>query len=105
MSARRELAYAFVQDVPASWETYGLVAAALGGESSDGLILHAAGPTEEGFRIISVWESEEDWCRFRDERLRPALEQVVGRSAVEPTFRELRVEHLVDGLRTLSSAG
>jgi heme-degrading monooxygenase HmoA len=32
-----------------------------------------AGPTADGWRIVSLWDSEADFERFRDERLAPAL--------------------------------
>ena len=36
----------------------------------DGMIIHTAGSDEEGgvFRILEVWESQEDAARFRRER-------------------------------------
>jgi hypothetical protein len=55
--------YALVGDVPASWERYtGLVR--LLRVTPRGLLLHVAGPTDEGFRIIEVWESEDAWRHF-----------------------------------------
>jgi hypothetical protein len=54
-----------VQDVPASWTTY-LLGAQGEERRPDGLLLHAAGPTDEGFRVIDVWESRAAWERFRD---------------------------------------
>jgi hypothetical protein len=41
-----------------------------------GLILHAAGPTETGWRVVDIWDSEEDLNRFRQERLMPATQKV-----------------------------
>ena len=38
-----------------------------------------AGPTADGWRIVSLWDSEADFERFRDERLVPALKDL-GRS-------------------------
>jgi hypothetical protein len=84
--------YAFVQDIAASWEQYQRFAAALEGPAPHGLILHAAGPTDEGFRIIGVWEDEDAWLRFRDERLNPGAEAV---AHIAPTFRGLRLAHIV----------
>ena len=85
--------YVFVQDVAASWEHYARFAEALA-EPPSGLILHAAGPTDEGFRIIDVWESEEAWRRFADGLERPNAQRfvrelqptnlVLGRVAVRP---------------------
>ena len=63
------MSYAFVQDVASSWEQYEYYAAALVDPAPTGLILHVAGPTDEGFRIIDVWESEEAWQDFQALRL------------------------------------
>jgi hypothetical protein len=60
--------YAFVQDIPASWEHYERLAAAIGDPVPAGLILHVAGPTDEGFRTIEVWETRDAWERFERER-------------------------------------
>ena len=38
--------------------------------------IRMAGPVAEGWRIVSLWDSEADWERFRDERLVPALKGV-----------------------------
>lgn len=65
------MAYAVVQDVPASWERYAAIAAAFAGEAPTGLVVHVAGRTDEGFRTIGIWESEAAWLRFLAERLEP----------------------------------
>ena len=36
-----------------------------------GVIARFAGPTERGWRVISVWESEEAFRTFQRERMRP----------------------------------
>jgi hypothetical protein len=88
------MSYAFVQDVAASWEQYGRYAAAVASRP-DGLVLHVAGPTDEGFRIIAVWESEADWERFRAElQLEPPPD---GSPAPPATFRALEPLHVVHG--------
>jgi hypothetical protein len=89
--------YAFVEDIAASWEQYDRFAAAFDGPLPEGLLLHAAGPTDEGFRIIGVWESEAAWDRFRLERLGGPDGDVVGE--MRPTVRVLRPAHLVHGVR------
>jgi hypothetical protein len=91
--------YAFVQDVASSWEHYEHFAAALVEPAPAGLILHVAGPTEEGFRIIGVWESEEAWRDFQARRLAPAIAALGGPSRPEPTFRDLHPSHVVVGDR------
>jgi hypothetical protein len=41
----------------------------------EGLIFHAAGQSERGFRVVDVWESEEAVRRF-GETLQPVLAEV-----------------------------
>jgi len=65
--------YAVVRDVPASWQHYPLVAAAIADPVPAELILHLAGPTDEGFRTIDVWETREAWQRWCDDRPADAL--------------------------------
>ncbi len=72
------MAIAVVIDAPGqSQEGYDAIAALVDfeREPAAGLILHAAGPIEGGWRVIDVWESEQDADRFVQDRLRPALEQ------------------------------
>ena len=38
--------------------------------------IRMAGPMPGGWRIVTLWDSEADWERFRDERLTPALADV-----------------------------
>ncbi len=80
---------AVVEDVAASWERYKRVAAGLEGTQPDEPILHAAGRTNEGFRIVEIWESEEARRRFAG---------VVGDDAPH-TMRALQPEHVVYGGR------
>jgi hypothetical protein len=86
------MSYVIVEDVAASWEQYAHVAAALAGPAPAGLIVHAAGPTDEGFRVVALWESEEAWLRFAggggSANASPAPPHVV---------RALRPEHVVYG--------
>jgi hypothetical protein len=91
--------YAFVQDVAASWEQYRRVTEALIDPAPEGLVLHVAGPTDEGFRIIAVWESREAWQRFQTEALQPAVAALGGPARPEPTFRDVRAAHVVVGGR------
>jgi hypothetical protein len=43
------------------------------GSVSPGIVAHIAGPTETGWRVIDVWESEEAFRRFSEEMLLPAF--------------------------------
>jgi hypothetical protein len=91
------VAYAFVQDIASTWEQYDRFTASLVEPVPIGLILHVAGPTDEGFRIINVWESEEAWQRFQTERLAPAIAALGGPARPEPSFRDLHPSHVVLG--------
>ena len=86
------MTYAFVNDIAASWEDYQRFAEAMEGPFPDGLLLHVACSTDEGFRIIAVWESEAAWDRFCADRLAGDPGTV---AHVPPVFRALRPEHLV----------
>ena len=41
-----------------------------------GFRIRMAGPMVGGWRIVTLWDSEADWVRFRDERLTPALADI-----------------------------
>lgn len=41
----------------------------------EGLLVHTAGQSDSGFRVVDVWESEES-CRRFGERLGPILQEV-----------------------------
>jgi hypothetical protein len=60
-----------------------------------GLILHTAGHAENGsWRIFDVWESQEALDKFNEERLGPALQEVIGdRAQVTPPVREIYELH------------
>jgi hypothetical protein len=55
--------YAVVQDIPASWADYEALAG-IAEPAPDGLVLHVAGPTDEGFRTIELWATREACERF-----------------------------------------
>lgn len=90
------MAVAFVQEFDIvsgdrSTTNYDAVASRLEGESPNGLIVHTAGFDEEKgvFRILDVWESEEDAQRFIDERLMPIVNELLaGRDDAPPPSRQ-----------------
>jgi hypothetical protein len=87
------MTYAVIRDVPATWEHYAAFGEALADVVPAGLVLHLAGPTDEGFRLIDVWESREDWQRFQ-----ARAEELVGISMHAPaTLRELDAVETVLG--------
>lgn len=89
VAAARPVPYALILDLPAGSEHYERLSAAFANAVPEGLLLHAAGPTMEGFRTIDVWESEEAWRRFRRERLNLRFDDV------PRLVRELHVQELI----------
>lgn len=65
-----------------SIEKYDAIREELGWEGEEGkpqgLLAHAAGPTENGFCVAEWWDSEADWDAFFSSRLQPAFEKVGG---------------------------
>lgn len=41
-----------------------------------GQTYHAAGPTDDGFVVVALWDSEASWVQFRDGTLLPGLAKV-----------------------------
>jgi hypothetical protein len=58
-----------------------------------GLIMHSAGPVENGWYIYDVWESREDFRRFMDGPLGDAVGEIFGDQppppGSEPQFFEI----------------
>jgi hypothetical protein len=52
----------------------------------DGLLLHTAGPKPDGWRVFDVWRSQDDFTRFVDERLKPAVAQAGIQGQPQPQF-------------------
>ena len=66
-----------------------------GGNLPDGCELHIAGPYENGWRVITVWDSEEAFQQFRDEKLIPALQEVGGEDRIAPNVTANPVHNLI----------
>jgi hypothetical protein len=80
------MAIAMMVDNPeGSQELYDKVRERLGLEKPAGGVFHVAGPSPNGgWRVIEVWESEEEAKRFLNERLLPAFEAVGGPALPTP---------------------
>ena len=83
------MTYAYVQDIASSWDHYERVTTSLVESPPVGLIAHVAGPTDDGVRIIEIWDTEDAWERFRDERQAAAIAAIEPSARPEPTFRAL----------------
>ena len=42
---------------------------------AEGILFHAAGPTDDGWRVVDVWESEKAFGKF-GEKIVPILQEV-----------------------------
>jgi hypothetical protein len=68
------MTYSFIQDVPIDAAFYARITEGLGAELPPGLIAHLAIERPEGgLRYIDVWDSEDDWERFAEQRLHPVV--------------------------------
>jgi hypothetical protein len=66
-----------------------------GGRLPEGCQLHIAGPIENGWRVITVWESEERFQQFRDEKLIPALREADEGGRIAPNISAQPVHNLI----------
>ena len=63
------------------------------GQLPDGCELHIAGPVEDGWRVITVWQTREAFDRFRDEKLLPAFRELGGEQGGAPVEPEVQQVH------------
>jgi hypothetical protein len=60
-----------------------------------GLILHSAGPIDEGWGVLDFWESREAYDRFVASRLMPGMQEVGDRGLPgPPDVHEFPVHHI-----------
>jgi hypothetical protein len=64
-----------------------------GGQLPEGCHVHIAGPVEQGWRVITVWDSEDAFRRFREEALLPAIREVAGEAGSPPPEPEVSPVH------------
>jgi hypothetical protein len=60
-----------------------------------GQVYHAAGPTDGGWLVVAVWDSQKSFDQFVSESLMPALEKVKGGFAGPPQQRTTEVANLL----------
>lgn len=94
--------YALEYEVPADAAFYNRVKEGVGEERPHGLLAHIVTETPRGLRHLGVWDTKQDWDRFREERVEPALEKAlaeVGRPGrpPQPPTQELRVVDVILG--------
>jgi hypothetical protein len=61
----------------------------------EGLILHSAGPIDEGWGVLDFWESRSAFDNFVSGRLGPALQELGDRGmSGPPDIHEFPVHHI-----------
>jgi hypothetical protein len=55
-----------------------------GGQLPDGCQVHVAGPVDNGWRVITVWDSEEQFQQFRNDKLVPAMRETGAEDRIAP---------------------
>lgn len=81
-----------IYDVPgATLEQYDEVDQKVGSDRPEGAHLHVAGMTDDGLKVIEVWDSEEHIDRFMEEGLGEALEEA---QVPEPNVTQFEVHKL-----------
>ncbi len=61
----------------------------------EGCRLHIAGPMDGGWRVITVWDSEEQFQQFRNEKLIPTIQEVGREDVLAPKIEAKPVHKLV----------
>jgi hypothetical protein len=84
----------------ARWDDYERVGQAMdAGGTPDGLIYHAAGEQDDGrWQAVSIWESEDDYNRFLEERVLPAVRATLGDEMAEagpPPSESFEAKHVI----------
>ena len=57
-----------------------------GGQLPEGCQLQIAGPIDKGWRVITVWDSEDQFQQFRNDKLIPALKDAGDEQRVAPSI-------------------
>ena len=69
-----------------------------GRDLPDGQIFHAAGPSDGGWTIVAVHESQDSWERFRDNVLMPQMQAgIPGGFESPPQERAIAIENVQQG--------
>ena len=66
-------------------------------QSPDGLILHTAGKSDQGWYVYDVWDSKAHFQRFLEEQLGPAIEKTGAGDGARPEPQFFPIETLVKG--------
>jgi hypothetical protein len=88
------MTYACSYEVPATEEMYREVRRLIGDDQPDGLVVHVVVRSDVGLRHLEVWDSEASWTRFHDDRVEPAVHEVLKAAGFTEMPPDPRVERL-----------
>ncbi len=95
------MVYSLIVDVPTPIDVYDAVhAEAIRHDPGgiEGLLLHLGRATPEGFQVLEVWESKDDYLRNNREVIAPIVERLSAGQATEapdPSVTEIDLHGLV----------
>ena len=91
------MAVVIQMDIEATVAQYDEVNEKIDPESNppEGLILHTGSVTDSGIHVVDVWESEQHFNDFREQRLGPAIGEVLGETAGPPDLQVFELHDLV----------
>jgi len=65
------------------------------GQLPAGCQVHIAGPVEGGWRVVSVWDSEDEFNQFRNDELIPAIRDAGAEERIAPKIDTSPVHRLI----------
>jgi quinol monooxygenase YgiN len=65
----------------------------LGGKNAEGAVFHVAGPTDDGWRVVDVWEDMDAFHAFAQEKIGPHTQEA---GLPEPKLQFVEVAELFD---------
>ncbi len=89
------MAYAIIHEFEGGTrEQYDATAAVVHppGGLPEGQMRHYAGPSANGWVVVAVWDSRENWEKFRDETLLPGLQNLDSGLQGPPKLTEFEAE-------------
>jgi hypothetical protein len=94
------MVYGIITSVSAPAEMYDALHADVvrrGGDTAGALLVHLGRATAGGFQVIEVWRSREDFQRYTQEIVMPAMAELFGAEAASapPDLEEFDVRGLV----------
>jgi hypothetical protein len=92
---RREMAIGLIIDWPAGTQRqYDALMDELKFEGTlpSGELLHAAGPSAPGWRIVDIWETRADFDRFLEQKLAAALQKI---GVSDPQVTEFPIHNML----------